>query len=312
MKFNIKFLSSLLIAIFLFFTLGITAHEKHEETTRSQHETVRVLMIGNSFSKNASRYLPDLADEAGLPLVLDIAGIGGASMKKHWDLVQLAEKEPQNPDGKPYNGKSLKEALLKEKWDIVSIQQVSTQSGDAGTYRPYARQLYNLIKKIQPESQVVIHKTWPYRMDSNDWTQIAGGEHAKSNKEMWQNLNKAYNTIASELEVKVVPVGDAFWKVSSHKKWGYKKDPSFDESKAIFLDLPIQKYSLHTGYHWDDQKQLRFDSHHANNAGCFLGALVWYAFLFDESPRKLDFTPEGVSENFAKYLKTVAWSVAKN
>lgn len=288
----------------LFFSFGTFAQG-------NQRDSLRVLLIGNSFSGNATQYLPELTAEAGYSIVIEKAAIGGASLKKHCDLVALSEKEPKNHEGKPYNGKSLKEVLSGKNWDIVSIQQVSWLSGDANTYRPYAQQLYNLIKELQPDAKVVMLRTWAYRNDSKDFTQISENLHAKNSKEMWQNLRGAYKTIASELGIEVVPVGDAFRKVSSNRRWIYKADSSFDETKALYTELPNQEHSLHNGFYWNDEKELRFDTHHANDAGRFLGSLVWYAFLFKESPRKLDFVPENVPENFANYLKKIAWKVTE-
>jgi hypothetical protein len=113
------------------------------------------------------------------------------------------------------------------------------------------------------------------------------------------------------LGIAVIPNGDAFWKVDSDPEWSYKKDPNFDISKAVEPALPDQTHSLNVGYRWSKDK-LRFDSHHANAAGCYLGALVWYGFLFHESPEKLTFVPEGVPADFAAHLRKVAWEVVTN
>jgi len=75
--------------------------------------------------------------------------------------------------------------------------------------------------------------------------------------------------------------------------------------------LPVQVNSLHQGYSWDKNKKLVFDSHHANDAGCYLGGLVWYTYLFEESPVRLKFVPKTVSPDFAVYLKKVAKRTVK-
>jgi hypothetical protein len=64
------------------------------------------------------------------------------------------------------------------------------------------------------------------------------------------------------------------------------------------------------GYSLNKEK-LNFDSHHAGPAGCYLGALVWYGFLFEESPTKLTFKPESVPADFAKQLRKTARSIVK-
>ncbi len=277
----------------------------------SGSDTLRLFLIGNSFSQNASRYLPQLAKEGNHPLVIGRAEIGGCPLKKHWELAELSETNPDDPKGKPYNGKSLRQLLSQGKWDVVTLQQYSLHSGDVSTYRPYAEKLYKYIKSIQPGATVVIHQTWAYRVDSKDFTQTTEGKFATNSEEMYKMSKAAYHIIAKELGIKIMPVGDAFQKVSTDKKWKFVTDTKFDDSNPVYPNLPVQTNSLHVGYFWNKDKKLAFDSHHANTAGCFLGSLVWYTFLFQDSPEKLTFVPQEVPADFAVYLKKVANSVVK-
>lgn len=186
-------------------------------------------------------------------------------------------------------------------------------SGDSTTYLPYAQKLHDLIKEIQPEAQIVFHQTWAYRTDSRDFTRISSNAYASNSKEMWQQSRAAYHAIAQKLNTPIVPVGDAFWQVSTHKKWQFWPDPTFNDQQAASPQLPSERNSLHVGYYWNHEQKLGFDSHHANAAGCYLGSLVWYSFLFGESPKKLDFLPQEVSADFDKFLKkTASRTVKKN
>ncbi|SFD90836.1 DUF4886 domain-containing protein [Spirosoma endophyticum] len=271
---------------------------------------LHLFMIGNSFSQNASKYLPQLSKEGGHELIIGRAELGGSSLQRHWDHAEAAERNPDDPNGKPYGGKSLKMLLSEGVWDVVTIQQASILSGDVETYRPYARKLYEYVRKLQPKTTIVFHQTWAYRTDSKDFSQIATKDSAKSAQEMWEKSRAAYHTIADELSIPIIPNGDAFWQINSTAKWAYRKDDTFNFSQSQAPNLPNQTHSLHMGYRWDKGK-LAFDSHHANAAGCYLGALVWYGFLFDESPVKLTFYPEEVDPNFAKQLRKTAWSTVK-
>jgi len=308
MKLNrLNFLKTLFAFVFLLtFTAGnIWASQSCTETEKS--DTLRLFLIGNSFSQNAAHYLPQLAIEGSHHLVIGRAELGGCSLKKHWELAELAEVNPNDPKGKPYNGKSLRMLLSEGVWEVVTLQQYSLHSSDLVTYQPYARKLYNFIKLLQPNAKVVLHQTWAYRSDSKGFSQISESRFAKSEKEMWQHSRSAYHTVAKELGIAIIPVGDAFWKVSSGHK-AYQKDKKFDFDNPVYPALPDQTNSLHKGYSWDRNKKLNFDSNHANDAGCFLGSLVWYTFLFGESPAKLKFVPPTVSADFADYLKKKAKS----
>lgn len=293
----------------LIFLVSFTFQNANSSTLRKETgkpDTLRVFLIGNSFSQNATLYLPKLAKEGGHCLILGRAEIPGCPLDKHWRLASLAEANPNDPEGKPYHGQSLRMLLSQGKWDIVTLQQASILSGDYGTYFPYIQKLYDLIKSIQPDARIVIHQTWAYRKDSKDFTKISKDESATTEKEMWKKSRAAYKAAAAKLGVKIIPVGDAFWEVNSSKKWAFQKDMKFKEQDMTYPNLPDQKYSLHRGYYWDNHKKIIFDTHHANDAGCYLGALVWYSFLFGESTQNLKFVPAGIPEDFAGYLKKVA------
>ncbi|GAB3321474.1 DUF4886 domain-containing protein [Larkinella ripae] len=277
---------------------------------KTRVQAVRLFIIGNSFSGNAAKYLPELSKEGGHQLTIGRAELGGCSLQRHWELAEAAEANPDDPKGKAYNGKSLKMLLSDGTWDVVTLQQYSMLSGDVETYRPYARKLYDYIKKLQPNARIVFHQTWAYRSDADGFGKIAGETLARSEQEMWAKSRAAYRTIARELGTSVIPTGDAFWQVSSDPQWGYQKDAHFEARNAQAPKLPNQDHSLHVGYAWNQDK-LAFDSHHANDAGCYLGALVWYGFLFNESPVNLTFVPEKVPADFAAQLRKTAWKTVR-
>jgi hypothetical protein len=269
-------------------------------------DSLRLFLIGNSFSQNATRYLPQLAQEGGHPLVIGRAEIGGASMQRHWDAVEAAMRDTSDPKGKPYKGQSLRMLLSEGRWDVVTIQQASILSGDVNTYRPYAKKLYDFIKSLQPNAKIVLHETWAYRSDDDSMGNIRANQRAASAKEMYDSLANAYRTIAKELNIEMIPNGDAFNNVSTGGTFSFKKDITYNYTQPAHPKLPNQAYSLHTGYSWDREQKLNFDSHHASIAGCYLGGLVWYTFLFKESPVKLKFKPTEVPADFAEYLKKTA------
>lgn len=268
--------------------------------------TLRLFHVGNSFSNNATRLLPELAKNGGHELIIGRAVTGGCSLERHWNAVEAFLANPDDPKGKIYSGKSLWDNIRLGTWDVITVQQNSMNSTDYGTYQPYASKLHAHLKKLQPTAEVVIHQTWAYRTDAAVFGQIGGGKNASSQKEMWERSRAAYWQLARDLGARVMPVGDAFWRVDSDPQSGYRVDPRFDAKTAEHPALPVQKNSLHVGYRWSAQKKLGKDANHANVAGEYLGALVWYGFLFDESPEKLTYVPPGVAPEFAARLRGVA------
>ena len=306
MKRMIRNDAAICFLIFSFLLLAPTAWAQPKQRTAT--DTLRLFLIGNSFSQNASRYLPDLAKEGKHPLKIGRAELGGCPMERHWKHAAAAEANPADSNGKPYGGKSLRMLLSEDKWDIVTIQQASVLSSDSTTYYPYASNLYNYVKSICPDAEVVIHQTWAYRYDAPSFGQVAPApqkKNAKDEKEMYQKSRAAYHKVAGELGIRILPVGDAFWQVTSDPAHQYVKDTSFNYASPVYPAVPDQTNSLNAGYLWVNKK-FTLDTHHANTAGCFLGALVWYKELFHESPLALQFHPPAVTKEFAGYLKKVA------
>lgn len=274
--------------------------------SQSKQDTLHIVVVGNSFSRNATEYLPELAKEGGHPLVIQKAEISGGSLQDHWEAVESSRKNPQADKGRPYKGKSLGDILSERQWDMITFQQASTISADIGSYFPYIDSLYNYVISYQPDIKIMIHQTWPYRIDAPYFSRYRNDKRVGSAEEMWKKTHAIYRVIQSRYDAGIIPTGDGFWALGSDPDWGYKVDRTYDLKHPNYPELPDQQYSLHVGYSWNKNKKFKFDSHHASVAGCYLGSLIWYSVLFKESPVKLRFRPVEISEKFARKLKVTA------
>lgn len=275
-------------------------------------KTVRLLTIGNSFSGNATRHLDALAKAGGHTLIHRPLVIGGASMQVHAEKAQKHEADEKDKAGLYNSGLGLKESLAADAWDYVTIQQASIKSHDITTYRPYAGWLRDYIAKHAPQAKLLVHQTWAYRKDDPRFTRSSDqpGE-PKTQEEMYRGLTSAYETIATELGARVIPVGDAFFAADSDPTWGYRPDTSFVTKTAKQPELPDQTHSLHVGWRWAAPKgggktALSMDGHHANMAGEYLGGCVWYEVLFGESAVGNAHVPKGLEAPYARFLQETA------
>ncbi len=273
-------------------------------------KTVRLLTVGNSFSQNATRQLGNLTTNAGHVLIHQPIVVGGASMELHWGRAAAYEKDPQATNGL-YGKLSLKQHLIAQPWDFVTIQQASIKSHDVATYRPFAKQLHDYIKQHAPKAEVLIHQTWAYRVDDPRFspTTPKAAEPATS-EDMYKMLTSAYTTIAKELGIRRLPVGDAFYLADTDPKWGYQKDTKYDYKNKEQTTLPDQTHSLHVGWRRakgkDGKESLGMDGHHANMAGEYLGACVWFEVLFNESVVGNKFVTPGLDKDYARFLQETA------
>ena len=158
---------------------------------------------------------------------------------------------------------------------------------------------------------MLVHQTWAYRCDDPRFAAAKPKPGEPATREaMYQSLTAAYRTIAAELGAPIIPVGDAFNLADSDPKWGYRPDTTFDAKTAQAPALPDQTHSLHAGWQWKKQKDgrqtLGIDGHHANSAGEYLGACVFYEVLFHESVVGNTFVPSGLEPAYARFLQETA------
>lgn len=278
--------------------------------TAKPAKTVRLLTVGNSFSQNATRQLGNLVTNAGHVLIHQPIVVGGASLELHWGRAAAYEKDPQATNGL-YGKLSLKQHLIAQPWDFVTIQQASIKSHDVATYRPFAKQLHDYIKQHSPKAEVLMHQTWAYRVDDPRFSSTTpkAGEPA-TQADMYRMLTSAYTTIAKELGIRRLPVGDAFYLADTDPKWGYQRDAKYDFKDKAQTALPDQTHSLHVGWRRakgkDGKESLGMDGHHANMAGEYLGACVWFEVLYGESVVGNGFITPGLDKAYGRFLQETA------
>ncbi len=299
--------------------LGTQSEAQGQLTAPPSQRVIKVLGIGNSFTGNAFALLDPMGTRSEkCRVILAQASIGGCSMEKHMRLAKLHEADPDAPEGNPYwlsvsdeHGKrtrtrvGLREMLASDKWDIVTIQQLSAQSPDVTNYRPHAQELYDTVKKYAPQAEVVLHQTWAYRTDG-DFAKVFRDQPGYGQQDMYRDLNEAYNTIAMELGVRLIPVGAAFQLAREIRP--YVPDETTNRKTLSAPDLPKDSNSLCVGYYWRDSK-LRCDTHHAGIQGKYLAAAVWFEFLTGMNPYAEGIQAGDISDKDAKFLSGIAHQV---
>ncbi len=266
---------------------------------------ISVLTIGNSFANSVFDYLPKVVESAGDKIILERANIGGCSLERHWRELEKSEADPTH---KPYDKKfNLREKLESRKWDYVTIQQVSTFSWQAESYEPYASNLCKYIEKYAPGAEIVMHQTWAYRFDDGRLKRWKIEQ-----REMYERLTGAYNKIAAELKLRVIPSGDAVQLARETQATPYVPyDPETLKNLKYPAALPSEKGSFVRGLRWTKDKnsgeyKIGGDSSHLNKRGEYLQACVWYAFFFEKPTSEIKFVPAVVDGDDAEFLRQTA------
>jgi len=287
-------------------------------------KTVRYLSIGNSFSRDATRYLASLAEADGHTLIYETAHLWGGSLQQQWRRVLASVAVPGDEAGR-YGVAStmgqrsepltLAQLLAQEPWDYVSIQQVSRRSHDYGSFQPHADRLAAYVRAHAPAAELLILQTWAYRAD-DPWFMDEAAEAEpgmpRSRQQMHEQPTLAYEALAERWDARLIPVGDAFDRADSDLLWGFV--PAVVEPEAYrYPALPSQPHSLHEGWTWEQGEAgyvLDYDGHHADVAGQFLGSCVMYELLFGTRVVGNAFVPDEIEPDYGRFLQEVAhWAV---
>ncbi len=172
----------------------------------------KILVIGNSFGTDATRYLYGISRAGGKELRVVNLYIGGCSLYRHYRNM-LSEEAVYSYE---LNGHStglfvsLKKALLMDEWDFVVMQQCSPQSGEYEKYQPYLSELATYVRHLCPPAKLVLQMTWTFAHDCKRFKLTP----FETPEQMLPAIESAYARAASVIDAHfVIPSGRAMYKL---------------------------------------------------------------------------------------------------
>ena len=176
------------------------------------------------------------------------------------------------------------------------------------------QELRDYIHRYAPDATALLHETWECRVDDprfyGNFTEGRGTEDAGTR--CIQGLSSAYDddcegTWGCGACQWVTPF---IWPIMIRSTGAIMGRASRSIRKqAKPGELPDQTHSLNMGWQWKEQngaKKLVMDGHHANMAGEYLGACVWFEVMFGKSVVDNSFVPAGLDAEYAKFLRETA------
>jgi hypothetical protein len=130
-------------------------------------DSIKILMIGNSFARDAGTYIHQIAAAEGKDITVGVLYFGGGGLDHHVNSI--------NSDSKPYiyyeNGAqkqyyaSLRDGLKMQDWDIVSMQQNSVKTLKPETLNGDIDYIQNYVRAHcpNPDFRFIWHATWSYK-----------------------------------------------------------------------------------------------------------------------------------------------------
>ncbi len=147
----------------------LTGDAPYAGSVAAADDTLRVLLIGNSYAQDATdSYLDSLLDECGVTYVIGRLHYQSCSLAMHLDHAvhgsHVYDYLLITPDGRTaIENVSMPDVAASQPWDVVSLQQVSERSG---IFSSYARALPRLIEELRAilpaDTRMALHQTWAY------------------------------------------------------------------------------------------------------------------------------------------------------
>ena len=258
--------------------------------------TLKVLMIGNSFSGQMVPSLPPVAADLGLKLDICSLYIGGCTLERHWRNVRAPETRPYwvtrriaGVAQKERTG-NIPETLAAEDWDVITIQQGSECSIDAASFHPWGDDLVAYLRREKPRAKIVLHETWSYTpWDSRirAWKMTPEGMYAR--------IHAAAKAFAAQHGLEVIPTGKAVQLVRSELPVRYAEN-------SLGGDVVGSAKFVREEGRWVPKG----DVYHMGPDGNYLQALVWAAKLFGADVTTCTYAPDGMPSERAVFLRRIA------
>ena len=200
-------------------------------------EDLNILMIGNSFTNYNCLYtlLETMIKAEGINVNIKKCANGGAYLYNYCD------------EERGTYHKSLMDILKVKTYDIIFLQEQSNAPALArAEFYKAVRELCTYVDLY--DTRVIMYQTWSYR----------NGYSGMNYYEMTQKLAAGYEAIATELDLGISRVGNAFY-------FMYQNHPEINLNKES-------------------------DGSHPTSLGTYIAALVHYATIYGRSPIGIKYT----------------------
>ena len=267
----------------------------------AEDDTVKILAIGNSYSNNTTFYISKIAESMGKNVSATSLYYPGCSIEGHVEFYNNDSREYQfYVDGVNITGwevkNTMKEVFDRDDYDYITVQQGPGRATDFSTYwteeKPYLTELYDIIKKHEPQAEVMIHQTWSFsELDSTMGTKWWSPVYDNS-LEMFKLIENAYEQAADKLgidkEKGIIPVGRAIQLAKDEYGYWDAYNPGYAEKY-----LPDAS-DANAAKHCENGALYTDDIDHLNHRGRYIAGCVWLEQILGYDCREATFYPEGI------------------
>lgn len=140
-----------------------------EASALASSSRLRVLAIGNSFTDNATLYIPEILSTlaTGDDVFFAKTVLGNSTLQQHWENYQSGAEVygmsyACGGAWQPMGNRSLEYAMDFADWDVVVVQQVSWLAGVSASYYPWLENIADCLRVKDPDIVIGWQMTWAY------------------------------------------------------------------------------------------------------------------------------------------------------
>ncbi|MBQ3074681.1 MAG: DUF4886 domain-containing protein [Clostridia bacterium] len=231
-------------------------------------KTLKVLSVGNSFARNATKVLYQIAKREGVEeIVLGNLHIGGCPISRHYELSQSGSAEYayyKNTTGtwEKTENVAMMTALLDEDWDYITITSTPGQEGDPKFYEGCLDGLIAFLdaNKTNPEAKIAYHMTWAF----------PNGSPSSVMKLHNNSRTVMFNAITDTTENHILKKYDVDFLIAS--------GTAVENARSVM-----------------GQVFTKDDGYHMNTAGEYVTGYMYFAAITGKPLTELKFTPNYIS-----------------
>ena len=142
--------------------------EAKRRPSRMNQEPLKMLVLGNSWSENATDDFGLILQSLGYKIDLNRTYLSNASLRYYsnnlvtCDSILVFSTWLNNEWVNHHCKLNLKDVLKMKDWDVITVQQRSRSSISYSTYQPYLNKLLNEVYRQDIVPLVYYHVTWSY------------------------------------------------------------------------------------------------------------------------------------------------------
>jgi hypothetical protein len=204
---------------------------------------MKVLAIGNSFSEDATRYLHQIGEAAGVKNQIVNLYIGGCPLETHWENIESGARKYlfQMNGKKPDYAVSIPQVLEMTEWDVIITQQASHDSGWAETYEPFLSLMCGYLREKCPQAKLYLHQTWAYEIDSPHGNFM---RYSRDQALMYRKLTECYTSAAQRHDMTLIPCGNVIQTLRQREPFRYQEGGMSLCRDGFHMHLIYGRYAL--------------------------------------------------------------------